>query len=150
MPRSRPAIRFEWLARERLLVFCQSGLEPSAEEWKAYVDTLMRVTATPIRCFAYSDGGRPTRKQQDAVMSLPGFGDWPIAMVSPSPGIRFMASTVALHTSKFQLFSPSELDEAYLHLGATPEEIGVIEDCVQRLRDQLYEGTVTPPLRSAR
>jgi hypothetical protein len=99
------------------MVLYQGADEASDAEWEPYLETLKGIDrSAPVRILAYTEGGRPTREQQQRLKAVEKQG-WLVAVVSPSTAVRFVVSVFALELPTIRLFSPEQLDEACSYLG---------------------------------
>lgn len=116
------------------MVLYQGESEASDAEWEPYLETLKRLTGSKdVRIFAYTEGGRPTRDQQQRLLDLE-LGVWPIAVVSPSTATRFSVSVFALETPAIRLFPPEQFDEACAYLNCSAHEVALIHDVLERAK----------------
>lgn len=116
------------------MVLYQGENDASDAEWEPYLEILKRLVGTKnVRIFAYTDGGRPTREQQQRLLEID-LDRWPIAVVSPSTAVRFIVSVFALETPAIRLFPPEQLSEACAYLNCTAEELTTIHAGLDRAK----------------
>ncbi|HET6336921.1 MAG TPA: hypothetical protein VFG30_27035 [Polyangiales bacterium] len=127
-------LAFEWLPEERVIVLYQGLHEALDSEWDGYLESLTRFHGThPGGILVYTEGGRPTRDQQQRLMNVPPLG-WPIAVVSPSTAVRFVVSVFALELPAIQLFAPEQMEQAFAFLGCGPDVIPAIRAAIDRCK----------------
>ena len=103
-------------------------------EWEPYLETLKRLAGSKgVRIFSYTEGGRPTREQQQRLLELE-LDVWPIAVVSRSTATRFSVSVFALETPAIRLFAPEQFDEACAYLNCSAHEVALIQDVLDRAK----------------
>jgi hypothetical protein len=125
---------FEWLPEERVVVLYQGPHEALDSEWDSYIELLGTLRGTgPGRILLYTEGGRPTREQQQRLMDVPPLG-WPIAVVSPSTAVRFVVSVFALELPAIQLFAPEQMEEAIAFVGCAPHVTPAIRAAIDRCK----------------
>jgi hypothetical protein len=126
-------LSFEWLAEERLIVLYQGPNEALDSEWDPYLEHLKTLVGTQARIFVYTEGGRPTRDQQQRLLDVEK-NTWPVAVVSPSTAVRFVVTVFALELPRIQLFAPEQMEEAVAFLGCAPGAIGSVRAAIDRCK----------------
>lgn len=130
---------FQWLAKERTLISV-SGLRPySDEDWNDYIGAINQIVDKQIRVLVHSQGAIPNRHQQRQLSALPNQTLRRIAVISPSPAIRFIVSMFLFVAPHIRLFAPDKLDDAFVFLGFSPAEIATVRDVLTRLRRELAD-----------
>lgn len=110
--------------RGDLLILRQNANSPSEEEWDACLD-LVRQRAHRLdrmKVLVLTSGGAPSTGQRKRLQALIQGYKVPIAVVSDSMAVRFVASSVAMLTPRIRSFEPSQLDRAYDHLELSVDE----------------------------
>ncbi|MFW5877112.1 MAG: hypothetical protein ACOCXM_10280 [Myxococcota bacterium] len=110
--------------RADLLILRQNANPPSDEEWDACLD-LVRQRAhrlDRLKTLVVTAGGTPSANQRKRLQALIQGYKVPIAVVSDSMAVRFVASSVAMLTPRIQSFEASQLDRAYDHLELSVDE----------------------------
>ena len=119
-----------------LLILRHSKESPADEEWDACL-RLMPTTAdelSRLRVLVVTDGGGPTVDQRKRLQRMVQGVAVPIAVVSDSIRIRFVASSVALLTSRIRSFTENEFEEALVYLGMQPDERRTAERYLAEMR----------------
>lgn len=124
---------FEWLSAERMMVMYHGVHEADDVEWDACLDALRTLQSGPVRILVSTQGGRPTRDQQQRLIEIEK-SDWKVAVVSPSTAVRFVVSVFALELPSIRLFAPEHLDEACAYLGCTLDEVAVVRGALERAK----------------
>lgn len=139
---------FETIESLRLIVSCQSRQAPADVEWDAWlaaVKTLAR-TQGEFRLLVLTDGGRPTREQRDRLAQAKQLTEKKdgrsqseprTALVSSAAGERFVVSALVFMNPAIRCFAPSDIQEAYEHVGLSRPEWPLADAAVARLRTEL-------------
>lgn len=146
MVKHGPTIAYEWLPEAGIMVAYHGLHEAEDAEWDDYIAFVRSFhDQSGVRSFVYSEGGRPTREQQQRLTEALN-PSCPIAVVSPSTAVRFVVSVIALEVRAIQLFQNDQIDEAFAHLACTPDEIAAIRSTLERLK-LVVAGADKPPRR---
>jgi hypothetical protein len=125
---------FEWLSAERVMVMYAGPHGADDTEWDAYLQLRRNLEGTaPGRILVYSEGGRPTREQQQRLVDVE-HDQWPIAVVSPSAAVRFVVSVFSLEIPSIRLFTPEQLDEACAYLGCNGTDTAAVHAALERAK----------------
>lgn len=133
-----PSRGFVWevLREERMLVSYSDG-PGSDEQWRDYLVTLNRLQSEesqPLRILAYA-ADAPPRAALDGIMSAARGKAWRVALISPSTGVRFVASTFSFVLRTLRFFAPNELTAAFEHLRCNEVERRKAGEALARLRE---------------
>ena len=133
-----PPRGFVWevLREERLLVSYSDG-PGSDKQWLDYLATLNRLpseASRPLRILAYA-ADAPPRVGLEGIMSAARGKSWRVALISPSTGVRFAASTFSFVIKTLRFFAPNELPAAFDHLGCDQVERQKASEALARLRE---------------
>lgn len=110
-------------AMGRLVVVWHGRSTPTDEEWTAFLALLRMQPVGTLRGLVITDGGAPTPSQQLQIARQMGIRPIPVAVVSDSTGVRFVAGTLALVTRLIRTFATHELTAAFAHLELTADEV---------------------------
>jgi hypothetical protein len=136
-----PHFAFTYLAAPRIVVSYQGMQPPREDEVQSYNQLLRSIAEQPdVRCLWYTEGARPSREQQERLSATVPKHQWLVALLSPSPEMRFIASAFSLMNRNLRYFTPHELPLALRHLQCTSEEQSEVQLVLAELRD-----TVEPP-----
>jgi hypothetical protein len=132
-----PPRGFVWevLREERMLV-SYSDSTGSDQQWLEYIGTLSRLpseVSRPLRILAYA-AEAPPRTALEGIMSAARGKSWRVAVISPSTGVRFVASTFSFVIKTFRFFAPNELPAAFDHLGCDQGARSKADEVLARLR----------------
>ncbi|HEY5960755.1 MAG TPA: hypothetical protein VIV60_29575 [Polyangiaceae bacterium] len=109
-----------------LVVLHHAKCSPNDLEWQAYLDFTRRleIGRSAYGILVDSDGGHPTRSQQQRMSEVANGALVRVAVISPSTTARFVTSVLVLANPKIRCFSPAQRLQAYahLHLPATATE----------------------------
>jgi hypothetical protein len=134
-----PGFVFEWLKQEQVIVSVQ-GSDANQAEWDLYAELLQSVaTVKDVRCLWYTEGARPPLQQQQRFSSIGSQQKWLVAVVSPSPALRFAVSAFSMTNPNLRYFTPPELPEAFAHMHCTPAEQSFVQRALTRLRRRFDE-----------
>jgi len=120
-----------------LIVWHGQGAPPD-DMWETCVKQLDSRRDLPLRVLVLTEGAGPTAAQQlrltrtIAARSLP----LPIAVISDSTRVRFMASTLALFTKRIRTFRGPELTEALAFLELDEIETRAANEFIAHLPDR--------------
>ena len=139
MRAEQPTFAFEVVPELELLVSYQGPVNPTDEEWKAYIEVLARLHQEPngYRYLTFSEGGHPTGAQQARVKAAVNGRTPPVAIVSSSIALLFVGSVLALINRKVVCFRPNQIERAYAHIGLQSRDVPRVEAIVARLRTQV-------------
>ena len=135
-----PHFAFTLLADMRILVSYQGKEPPQAHEIDNYRQLLASLAEhADIRCMWYTEGPRPSREQQERLRSTVPRHQWLVALVSPSPEMRFVACTFSLTNRNLRYFTPQELPQALRHLHCTLDEQTAVQATLAELRLAVHD-----------
>lgn len=106
----------------RLFVAWHNRETPHDPEWSAVVAALRAHDHATLRVLVVTEGGTPSRAQQQALTGVLAGKAIPVAVVSDATAVRFVASALALFMKRIKTFRSNELAQAYAHLGLTEAE----------------------------
>jgi hypothetical protein len=90
--------------------------------WSEMLSTLNAHPATEIKVLVLTLGAAPSPAQQAKLSHVRTHKSLRLAVVSPSIGVRFVASAIALFVRQIQTFTPSELPYACSFLNLSPSQ----------------------------
>ena len=130
-----PAMLTEFI--DRLLLVWHGEGSPSMPAWEQVLDVLSAHRERQIRVFVVTEGGGPSAQQQLRLTHVLGARSLalPVAVISESPRIRFVASTLALFTKRIRTFPPTDLEAAFSFLELNENEKRAAARFVERQRD---------------
>jgi hypothetical protein len=148
-PKSRPerpnkVQDFLSTTRGEIMIVIHTSSPPSDAEWKEYMDGLASTDLQTMRSIVITDGGAPNSAQRKAINDLLHGRQVPGIVISPSPFVRGVVTALAWFNPGLKAYSPDNFDDACRYLELTPDEIEVVWDTIDRLRDQLDD----PSLRA--
>ncbi len=124
---------FELLAKEKILVSYQDDAT-THEEWDRYIMFMSTLRREPmLRFLVYAAGGAPTTGDQRRVIEIVKGHEWPVAIVTTSAALSFVASVFSFVNKKIRPFAPSALPSALQHLQCTAAEKEAAEAALVRL-----------------
>ncbi|HET6334343.1 MAG TPA: hypothetical protein VFG30_14065 [Polyangiales bacterium] len=132
---TNPHFAFTYLSAPRILVSYQGTLPPDENEVRNYNQVLRSIAEQPdVRCLWYTEGARPSREQQERLAAAVPKHQWLVALLSPSPEMRFIASAFSLVNRNLRYFTAQELPLALRHLQCTPDEQSEVQLVLAELR----------------
>jgi hypothetical protein len=98
--------------------------EPHDAEWTPYLETATEIAGSGKRMttLVFTDGGAPTAEQRKPLIQLFKAIKAPIAVVSDTVAIRFVASSLAVVGLKIKGFSTYAWRTAFEHFEIHPDE----------------------------
>jgi hypothetical protein len=130
-----PALGFEYLHAEQVLISYQGAKPGSAEEWDRYIDLMETVSQRPTtRYLVYHDGPPPTLRDQQRIAALARPHKPLVALISSSGTLRFVVSAFSLVTRQIRFFPPDQVREALAHLGLDGPAQRAVKEALERLR----------------
>lgn len=122
---------------DRLLLVWHGEGSPDEQAWEHVLELLDAHRDRQIRVFVLTEGGGPSAQQQLRLTHVLGARSLalPVAVVSESPRIRFVASTLALFTKRIRTFAPNDLAGACAFLELNETEKHAASAFVERQRD---------------
>jgi hypothetical protein len=133
-----PNLLFDIIDEASLVISCQTKFNPTDAEWDRWLTAVWAIEqeAGEVRLLVFTEGGHPTKPQLDRLLSLKRT-DPPTAIVSPSSGLRFLASAMTFVNPTIQCFSPNDLVKAYDHIRLVQVHHQAAAAALERLRDQV-------------
>jgi hypothetical protein len=133
-----PALAFELLGAERVLVSYQGARPGRPEEWNRYLDVMASIPGgSRMRYLVYHDGPPPSLRDQQRIGAIARPQKPLVSLISSSTTLRFVVSAFSLVTRQIRFFSPDELLAALLHLELGAREQRAVVSAVERLRSQV-------------
>jgi hypothetical protein len=110
-----------------MLILRQGKEDPSDAEWDECMRQLttllaLRSHGRDVKVLVITDGGAPNVSQRERLQKALEKSPIPVAVVSDNVKARITSSAVALLNRHHRSFANADLDQAYAHLGASPEE----------------------------
>jgi hypothetical protein len=132
-------LAFEAMPDLHLMITCQDVNNPTEAEWDAYLLGLKSLMALqhPFRILVVTEGGHPSRKQQQAGIATTEAVRMKIAIVSPAPGLRFVVAMIALINPDTKCFLPSQRSAAFSHIKLAPGDVSRVLAIIARLQQTL-------------
>jgi len=108
---------------DRLFILVHNDLNPSKEEWKAYVEVVkQQKDPNSFRTLVITDGGGPDHEgRADLNMAL-GYTSTLTAVVAGSTLVRTIVSALNFFNKQIRAFSPQDMPAAFSHLKLTDPE----------------------------
>jgi hypothetical protein len=130
-----PHFVFTLLIGPKIVVSYQGKQAPQDHEIQNYGELLRSLSGqTDLRCLWYTDGPRPSKQQQERLSSTVPKQQWPVALISSSAGMRFIAAASSLANRNVRFFEPQELPQALRHLQCTYEEQRAVQTILAELK----------------
>ncbi len=109
---------------DKLVVLYENKNTPADADWDAFLDCLRknRDQFDQVRIAVFTPGGGPNAPQRKRLAEALGGKSVRVAVVSDSPIVRFIASSIALLNRQHAAFNTNEREKAYAHLGLTPTQ----------------------------
>lgn len=107
---------------EDLMMVWQGAEAIPEQQWTDMVRMLNAHAATEIKVLVLTLGGAPSPSQQAQLAHIRAHKSLRLAVISPSIGVRFVASAIALFAKQIQTFTPSELPYACSFLSLSPSQ----------------------------
>jgi len=125
---------FHW-ASENVFLICHTKKAPEAAVWSAACQAVAEgVRRNPrVGTLVLTDGGGPSTTQREELALATDRRKYPVSVVSSSPTVRFIASSMALFIPGMQSFLPADWRKALEHLGMDPIERKTIERAIRDL-----------------
>lgn len=113
-----------WQLVDRLVLVWHGPGVPAQETWDRLLEVLDSRRHSPVRVMVLEDGGGPSASQQLRLTQVIGARSLPlpVAVVSDSTRVRFIASTLALFTKRIRTFRLAEIDQALAFLDLNERE----------------------------
>jgi hypothetical protein len=113
----------------------QNKEPPSDADWDGMLETYRALPrASKERNLVYTEGGAPNVMQRGRLVEVLK-GIQPLtAVVTPSMVARTVGIAIRWFNPKTRMFSPSEMDAAFAHIQATPEEQRALLRAIDELR----------------
>ena len=119
-----------------LLVLVQDAEPPSDSEWNAFLE-LLPSTMPRVKILVVTKGGGPNVEQRKRLEATLGGARFPVAVVSDSVKVRFVAATIALFHKEHRSFTVAELTGAFRHLHLTHAECDLATSAISELTQRL-------------
>jgi hypothetical protein len=111
------------------------------DEWDRILEFYRQlVSMSSTRCLVYTDGSAPTATQRGKLQTMLGKTKITFAVLTPSAWARAVGAAISWFVPSVGMFKPTELDKAFDHLQAKPEEREGLRATLERLR-RTFEGT---------
>jgi hypothetical protein len=125
-----------------LILLYHARRNPNDLEWQTYLDFLRRmaVGTSGYRMLVETDGGHPTRSQQQAMNEIANGNAVRVAVISHSTTARFVTSVMVLTNPDIRCFAPNQHREAYAHLGVPSAAMERTNEIRERVRNKLRLG----------
>jgi hypothetical protein len=133
-----PNLVFEFVPQIHTLISCQNRGNPSDPEWDEWVACAQKsflTTPKPHRVLVMTEGGHPSKAQQDRLVAT--LGGRQTAVVSNAPTLRFVVSALSFANPHIKCFVPSQMHSALSHLGIDDASVPLVDEVIGRLRQQL-------------
>ena len=91
------------------------------------------------RTFVYAEGAVPNAAQRARLTAVVKHTKPRIAVVTLSQLARVVGTAIRWFNPSFQVFAPSELDKAFLHLGSSADERRAIERTLAELKSEVRD-----------
>jgi hypothetical protein len=100
---------------ERLMVVRDSRDTPSDADWDAFLDGLdrYRTEFDTLRVVVFTEGGGPNADQRKRLKHTLGGASFPVAVITESVKVRFIATSIALINRYLCSYAPEEVHKAY-------------------------------------
>lgn len=107
-------------------------------EWSSFFDFVEDTFhyGEQLRFFVYNEDGEMPRQHMERVREMMHAHPCRVAVISPSPAIRFMMSIFAMWNRQVKLFGPEQHQAAFEHLGYDTETGRRILDALERGRQK--------------
>jgi hypothetical protein len=130
---------------DEIAIALHTGINPSREEWDAWMDSVRVISAANLSVLAVTDGGGPNTVQRNAFVKYLDGARMRIAVVSDAFVVRGIVTALSWFTDGIRLFSPDAFESATSHLSAAPAD-------VERLRAALKDmaPSLSAPVRAMR
>jgi hypothetical protein len=102
----------------RVLIFMHREGTPTDEDWQSALELFGSQSLEQLRVLVFTDGSSPSHTQQARLSKVLGRAarTLPVAVISESTAVRFVASALALFLPRIRTFRPIELQQACAHL----------------------------------
>jgi hypothetical protein len=123
---------FDWGSESAFLI-CHTKKNPEAETWTAACQAVAEGLKRNQRIgtLVLTDSGGPSTAQREELAQATAKRKYPVSVVSSSPGVRFIASSMALFIPEMQSFLPADWRKALEHLGLGPAERKTVERAIR-------------------
>jgi hexokinase len=120
-------------------VFVENKQAPTEREWDEFLTILAenRSELPKLRLLVMTTGGAPDTTQRKKLAATLGGTTLRVATVSDSMKTRFVAATISLFHRDHRLFSTTELDQAYEHLGLSVSERRLVEAAIKEMKPKV-------------
>ena len=109
------------------LMMAWQGAEAIPErQWTEMLGNLKAHPVAELKVLVLTLGGAPSPSQQAQLAHALAHKSLRLAVVSPSIGVRFVASAIALFARQIQTFTPSELPYACSFLDLRPNQVEAV------------------------
>jgi hypothetical protein len=140
---------FEFLPALHLMILVQLESSPRDAEWDAYLAAIAEpLRRNLLRSVVITDGAAPTPAQQGRMQALMKGQLVRVAVVSPSAGVRFVVSVLALLNRGIKSYSPRDYDGAFAHVRLAAAECPVVTAAIDRVRRRLFLANQASPQRA--
>lgn len=132
----RPVLAYELLPNATCLVLYKAAGASLPNEWPEffdYVESTFRY-GERLRFFVYNEDGEMPREHMERVREMMQAHPLRVAVISPSPAMRFMMSIFAMWNRHVKLFAQDQHQAAFEHLGYDAETGRAILDALERGR----------------
>lgn len=137
-----PNMVFETIIEPRLnrevLFTLHKSIDPTVEEWDAYVANFKRSDPEKLLQLVITLGGGPSSKQRKDFNEMLHGRTTQCSVVTPSTVVRGMVTALGWFNPKIKSFPPNEMPLALRHIKLeTPEQADWAINIVRRLLDKL-------------
>ena len=123
-----------------VFIFFHTSTAPSDEEWDSVLDLYRKAPdISRVRTFVYTEGAAPNAAQRARLNAVLRDTKPRMAVVTPSQLARVVGTAIRWFNPSFHVFAPSEIDQAFLHLGASSEERRGIERTLAELKSEVSD-----------
>jgi hypothetical protein len=125
---------FDWCS-ENIFLICHTKKGPDGGTWSAACRSVAEGLKRnqKVGTLVLTDGGGPSTAQREELAQATDRRKYPVSVVSSSPAVRFIASSMALFIPGMQSFLPADWRKALEHLGMEPMERKTIERAIREL-----------------
>jgi hypothetical protein len=123
-----------------IMIVLHTATPPSELEWSAWLSALRLLPKQRLKLLIFTDGGVPNTLQRGTFLDVLADSQPAIAVVSNAPAVRGVVTAISWFNKNVKLFAPSNLADAFAHLGVNAERGRALFSTAQRATAQL--GTV--------
>jgi len=120
-----------------LMICVHTSRAPSDAEWARYIAAVGTCDVERLRTVVFTDGGAPNSEQRKLVNRALGGKTSVGGIVTGNVVVRSAVTALSWFNPKIKAFSPERTEEAFQHVGLTPDEVPAVWEIVARLRTEL-------------